>query len=157
MKLIPDEKKVMERMAPGALCLDGFLGHDRRTLHEIIEADTNTVARLGTTHEAVADKLGEVVRAAMAGLGRPVEIDGGRMTAVFHDGMGHIPSPWADGVVAPKGEIELTVRDTGRVLRFSPLSVLLIRMHGFYEGHGSRYRLDPGELAELFGLAGEGE
>ncbi len=39
MKTSPEERRIVERMAPGALCRDGFLGDDLRPVREILEAD----------------------------------------------------------------------------------------------------------------------
>ena len=50
MKHTPDMQRVIERMKPGVLSLHGFLGADRRSLEEILDADASTVAGLGTTH-----------------------------------------------------------------------------------------------------------
>jgi len=92
----------------------------------------------------------------VAGLGRPVRI-GEHLTAVHREAMGRIPSPWPGEGVFPKGDVELTDRRTGRVLRFTPLSIRLIATHGFYEGRGSRYRLEPAELADALGIQPTGE
>jgi len=147
MKLSPDEIRITERMAPGALCRDGLLGTDRRPLREILEADRSVVAGLDATHEAIAEKLSHVYGQARDAFGNPVDIGDG-MTAVFHEAMGRIPCPWGDGSF-PKGVVELTAPD-GAVHTFTALSVHLIAAHGFYQGHGSPFRLEPALLARLF-------
>jgi len=150
MKQTPDLRRVIERMAPGVLCRDGFLGTDPRPLEEILDADRSAVAALGTTHEALAERLQTVYDQARAALGRPVEIRPG-LTAVFHEAMGRIPGPWPGDGVFPKGDVEVTDADTGRTLRFTALSIALIRAHGFYQGAGSPYRLAPDLVAEVLG------
>lgn len=152
MKLPPDEQKVMRRMAPGVLCRAGFLGRDRRPLGEILDADRSTVERLGATHEQLADFLRRACEAAMAGLGREVALGGGRLRAVYREAMGYIPSPWSDGRRFAKGEIELTDPASGRRLIVTPLSVHMIGRYGFYQGRGSRYRIEPEEVFRLFEL-----
>lgn len=152
MKPLPEEREVLQRMAPGVLCREGFLGPDRRGLQEILDSDRAEVERLGTTHEQIARRLGEVCEAAMAALGGEVPVAGGRLRAVFHEAMGYIPSPWGEGLTFPKGEVELSDPRTGRKLRFTPLSVHLIARHGFYQGRGSRYRVEPAEVARMFRL-----
>lgn len=153
MKQSPHQRKVSERMAPGVLCREGFLGRDRRPLGEILDADNSTVVGLGLRHEQIAGRLREVLDAAVAGLGRRVDLSEG-LTAVFHEGMGRIPSPWPGEGTFRKGEVELTNAATGRTVRFTPLSVHLIARHGFYQGRGSRYRLEPQDVASMLGLAG---
>jgi hypothetical protein len=138
-------------MAPGVLCRDGFLGTDRRPLREILEADEHAVAGLGTTHEAIAAKLQGIYDRARAGLGTSVDVGEG-LTAVYREAMGRIPCPWGDGSF-PKGVVELTA-DDGETVPFTALSVHLISAHGFYQGRGSPFRLEPVVVADLFALAG---
>ncbi len=147
MKRTPEFQRIVERMAPGVLCRDGFLGTDPRPLEEILEADRSAVVGLGASHEALAGRLQDIYDRTRAELGRPLDLGGG-LTAVFREGMGRIPSPWpGDGIFA-KGDVELTTPD-GATLRFTALSIHLIRAHGFYQGRGAPYRLEPTQLAEL--------
>jgi hypothetical protein len=152
MKELPEEQRIRQRMAPGVLCREGFLGSDRRPLQEILDTDRAAVERLGTTHEEIARRLGEACQAAMAALGLEVPVAGGRLRAVFHEAMGRIPSPWGDGARFPKGEVELIDPQTGQQLVFTPLSVHMIGRYGFYQGRGSRYRLEPGDVVRIFRL-----
>ena len=148
MKHAPDLQRVLDRMAPGVLSRDGFLGDDPRRIEEVLDADNSAVVGLGATHEALAAKLGEIFEKARAGLGTAVPI-GGRHVAVHHEAMGRIPCPWGRCGVFPKGEVELTEAATGDALRFTALSVHLVAAHGFYQGRGSRYRLEPAAVARL--------
>jgi hypothetical protein len=149
MKISPEDQRIMDRMVPGVLSREGFLGADTRPLSEIIDTDRSAVEALGVTHEQIAGKLRSVLEAAIGGMGRAVEVSD-HLTAVWREAMGKIPSPWADGVF-PKGEVELTDRRTGEKLLFTPLSVHLIARHGFYQGRGSRYRIDPATISRIFG------
>lgn len=151
MKKTPYDQRVLQRMAPGALCGDGFLGDDPRDLADILAADDAAVAAAGATHERIAAGLGGWLGRAIAELGRPVQLTA-RVTAVWREGMGRIPSPWPGEGVFPKGELELTDGSIGLTMRLTHLSVHLIAEHGFYQGRGSRYRLEPADLAELLGL-----
>jgi len=151
MKLSPEDRIITERLAAGVLCRDGFLGDDRRPLPEILEADLATVEALELTHEQIADRLGQALRDAMARYGTPADAGGG-LEAVYVEAMGRIPCPFGCGTVAAKGQVELTRTATGRRICFTPLSVHLIEAHGFYQGRGSRFRLDPRDAAEILGL-----
>ena len=151
MKQDPQTRRIAERMAPGVLSKDGFLGTDPRRLEEIIETDRSTVVGLATTHEELAERLREAFEAARARLGTPVQVASG-LTAVYWEAMGRIPCPWGGCGTFPKGEVELINAATGRRILFTALSVHLIARHGFYQGRGSRYRLDPATIAGLFGI-----
>ena len=150
MKLSPEDKKLTELMQPGILCRDGFLGTDNRPIGEIIDTDRSSVLGLGVTHQQIAQRLAEILKTAMASLGAPVEVGQG-LTAVYRGSRGKIPSPWGDGHF-DKGEVEITVEKTRQQLLFTPLSVHLISEHGFYQGRGNRYRLEPAELVSLLGI-----
>jgi len=155
MKQSPAYRRVAERMAPGVLCRDGFLAPDRRRLEEILETDNSAVVGLGTTHQAIAARLQAVYDQARAGLGRHVEVGEGR-SALWREAMGRIPCPWGGCGTFAKGEVELTNAATGETLRFTALGIHLVEAHGFYQGRGSRYRLEPAALARALGLPEEG-
>jgi len=151
MKPPANERELMERMAPGALCQAGCLGSDVRGLGEIIEADSAALARQGVDGGELGRRLEGILRAAEAGLGRPVQVAEG-LTAVHREAMGRIACPWRGCGVFPKGQVELDDARTGRRFLLTPLSVHMILCHGFYQGRGSPYRLEPLELAEALGL-----
>ncbi|MFP4105518.1 MAG: hypothetical protein ACLFVU_05430 [Phycisphaerae bacterium] len=153
MKFSPNDRKITERMAPGALCRDGFLGDDPRPYWEIIDHDRSTVENLGTSCGDIAEKLGKILKEAMVAYGTPVKV-GEDLVAAYRESMGRIPSPFGGGVF-PKGEIELTDTRTDRTVVFTPLTVQLIGEHCFFQGKGSRYRLEPETLAKMLDLGEE--
>jgi hypothetical protein len=136
-------------MAPGELCSEGFLGTDRRSVGDIIEADRATLDALGVSSEAIAARLRDAFDKARAQLGARVVLDA-RLSAVYHDAIGRIECPWPGCGAFEKGEIEVADSQSGNVLHFTPLNVHLVAAHGFCEGKGSRYRLEPGELFKFF-------
>jgi hypothetical protein len=140
-------QRIIERMKPGVLSLHGFLGTDRRALEQIIDADSSTVAGLDTTHTELAGVLLNMLEKAAAGLGTRVAV-AEHLEADYCEVMGRIPCPWGDGSFQ-KGEVTLIDTETGATLYFSPLSVHMIAHHGFYDGHGSRYRVDPAVIHGL--------
>ena len=153
MKLTPQERHLVARMAPGVLCAEGFLGTDSRPLADILAADDRAVESLGLTHAQIAAALAEVIRTAQEALGTTAKISR-HLSAVSEDAMGPIPCPWGGCGVFAKGHVELTDSRTGRTLLVTPLSVHLIERHGFYQGRGGRYRLEPAELARMLDISG---
>ena len=67
--------------------------------------------------------------------------------------MGRIPCPFGDGSFQ-KGEITLTHTPTGETLHFTPLTVHLIAVHGFYEGRSSPYRIEPANIHCILRMRG---
>ena len=150
MKQDPTIQRIAERMAPGILCRDGFLGSDARPLEEIVDTDRSTVEGLGTSHQQLAQALQDIFARARAGLGTTVQITG-RLRAVYRETMGRIPCPWGRCGTFPKGEVELIDTDTAESIRFTMLSIHMIAEHGFYQGKGSPYRIDPATIQRLLG------
>lgn len=134
-------------MAPGVLSRAGFLGTDTRGLAEIIAADRAELADADLTCEQLAERLEELLAAAMAAMGAGVAV--GDWTAAYHEAMGKIPCPWGGCGLFPKGEVEMVGPSGGETVRFTPLSVHMIARHGFLQGRGSRYRLSPAVLARI--------
>ncbi len=151
MKESPDEKRIRGRMTPGVLSHEGFLGADPRRVSEIIEADAAAAERLGTSLAELAARLEAILDAAVAALGTPAPV-GDRLTATWHEAMGRIPCPFGRCGTFPKGEIEVADLTSGQTLRFTPLSVHLIAEHGFCQGRGSPYRLEPETWSRTLGI-----
>jgi hypothetical protein len=137
-------------MQPGVFSRDGFLGEDDRPLAEIIATDGSRVESMGTSHESIAGALRGAVDAAMRAGGAPVDV-GPNLRAEAHEALGRIPSPFGDGMHR-KGEVRITDSRTGRTLTVTPLSVHMIAAQGFYGGRGSRFRVEPEVVCEMFAL-----
>jgi hypothetical protein len=141
-------QQIDDSMRAGALSLDGFLGSDTRTWDAICRQDHDAVLAAGTTHRDIAAALQRILDRVAGAYGTPIDITP-TLRATFHESMGRIACPLGCGVY-PKGEVEL-VCVTGQQWRFTPLSVHLISEHGFYQGHGSPYRIEPAEIVEVLG------
>ncbi len=150
MRQRPDLERVEERMRPGELTLHGFLGMDDRALADVLEADERAVRALGRTHAQFAERLAELTDAGRDILEREREVEG-RYKVKVRDDRGRLPCPFGDGLFA-KGDTVLRDPRTGTRLRWNALTVHLVRIHGFYGGRGSDYRLEPATLAEVLDL-----
>ena len=155
MTTSPADAALLKRLAPGALCREGFLAGHAGTLADLLTADAAAVRHLGLTHEAIAARLEEPLAAAMAACGAPVPV-GPHLTATCREAMGRIACPWPGCGVFPKGEVELLDSRTGRRALLTPLSVHLVARHGFYQGPAGRYRLEPTGIADMLDMCGEG-
>src|SRR5262245_48823585 len=69
---VPDEE-VESRMRPGRFSQGGFLGPHER-LADVLRRDSQAVAALGLTCEALAAPLEALLEAARAAAGRPVQV-----------------------------------------------------------------------------------
>lgn len=152
MKQSPQEQSALARLQASKFSGEGFLGTDPRALEEIIAADRATLARRGVAIEQVVEALTGAFERGRAALGAPVEVAPG-VTAVHHESMGRIPSPFRGDGVFEKGEVVLTRAGTDATLVLTALGLALIARHAFFQGRGGRYRLEPEQLIAWFGLA----
>lgn len=154
MKQTVQMKEVQERMKAGAMTRDGFLGDDTRSLEEILLADDAEVKRLGITHEAIADRLEELKEKGMKGLGDPVTVKDTWEVRV-ETYRAKLTCPFGESGLHRKTWVEVIHLDTGETFVYTDLSIHLIREHGFYQGDGAAFRLDPALLGAVLELESE--
>jgi len=155
MKLPPDMQKLEQMLRSSKLVAGGFLGTDTRPLPEIIEVDTAVVTKSGYTLAELAERMNEITQQASSRQGMAVVISD-NLEAVVDDSRGRLVSPWPGEDTFLKRSTTITRKDTGARLRWSDLSIHLIQAHGFFQGTGSPYRLDPKELIEaIFPVEGK--
>jgi len=147
MKADPSESRVRDRMRPGVLSRDGFLGSDPRNIGDIVAEDMAELEGMGVTREEIADLFERIHRAVDQSPETPVRLCGGRIIAEATEVMGRIPCPFACGFRAHKAVI--TVRTGDRVLRITPIGIHLIGRHGFFQGRGAPFRIEPRDAAAL--------
>lgn len=154
MKESPQMKAIEAQMQPGVITLHGFLGNDSRSLTEILEDDTAEVRRLGTDHARIAERMRYFRDAGEEGLGEFISIDD-HFEVKVESVRGKIPSPF--GGPGLYGKTNITLRNTrlNRTLIYTDISIHLIGSHGFYEGKGSPFRLEPAELVEILEIPAE--
>jgi hypothetical protein len=150
MKQSRKDDLIQAQMRPGVITRDGLLGDDTRALRDIIEADEAAVNRLGLSHAVLAARMRELRAAGVRGLGDPVTLDGTfeiRVDAV----RGRLPCPFRHPGLYPNELMTVRNLKLGETVIFTRLNIHLIASHGFYEGLGSPYRLDPATLARVLG------
>lgn len=148
MKQTPQMRKIQDKMAPGVITRDGFLGEDRRNLVDILTTDDGTVRRLGYRHQDIAMRMVELRDAGMAGLAEFIDV-GERFEVRVDSVRGKLPCPFGDPGIFPKTNTTVRNKRLGREVTFTDLHIHLIGSHGFYEGLGSAFRLDPEELIAI--------
>ena len=147
MKNTTAEKEAYERMKPGAITAQGFLGDDGRALADIVEADQEAWRRAGADPDEAADFLERLKSLGQKGLGEPTSVDG-RWTVTVGDARGLLPCPFHDGAFH-KNSIEAVDGTNGARVVYSDLSIHLLRRHRFCQGLGSPFRLDPEVVASM--------
>lgn len=154
MKQSPQLTRIQEQMRPGVITLEGFLGTDERNLIDILIEDDGTVRRHGLTHAAIAERMQYFRDMGLDGLGEFISLD--EHFEVRVDSVrGVLPSPFGGPGMYQK--INTTVRNlaVGKEVTYTDLHIHFVRDHGFYEGKGSSFRLDPSLLIEVLELSGQ--
>ncbi|MCX7028758.1 MAG: hypothetical protein NTU62_01385 [Spirochaetes bacterium] len=152
MKQTVQMQKAQGQMTPGVITRDGFLGDDRRLLGDILLADDAAVKALDLDHETVAARLIELRDAGMAGLGEFIDV-APHFEVRVDSVRGRLPCPFGDPGIFPKTNVTVRNRKTGREATYTDLHIHLILAHGFYEGRGCPFRLEPKDLAEVLEIA----
>jgi hypothetical protein len=149
VKQTPELDRVQEKMKPGVLTLKGFLGYDDRKLADILKSDRELVNELNISVDELCNKLQDLADRGADLMEREVEVDG--FMIKVRDDRGKIPSPWGDGLFE-KGDVELRDPESDVKLKWNKLTLRLIKVHGFFGGKGSEYRIDPAIAKKLLNL-----
>lgn len=148
VKQSPHLDRVEETMH-GIGTLGTFMGSDLRKLYEILTDDHDVICSLGLTHDIVAARLEDITRKAKEALGDVIEIEN-RYEVKAEEARGSVPCPWQHPAgLFRKSRMELRDLRTGRKLLWTDLSIHMIRAHGFYQGRGSPYRLEPRDIKNV--------
>lgn len=143
MKQNPKEIPVLEDLRAGILARDGFLGTDTRPYPQIIEDDAALLAELGVTAQDLGQQLADLTKVGLEGMGEWVAVNG--FEVKVDEYMGKIGCPFRDHRAAKRNT---TLKNSkGEELVYTDLAVHLILKHGFFQGLGSKYRLDPAHVA----------
>ena len=145
MKESPDMQKLEAVLRSSKLVAGGFLGTDRRPIVEIIEADLGELERLGYTPERVAARMKLLTDLSKPRFGIFVKV-ATNLEVATDEHRGWIVCPWPHPGNLPKTDTIARRIDTGKQARWSTLSIHMIAAHGFFEGRGATFRLEPADL-----------
>ena len=148
MKKNPAMAKIYENMKPGVISLHGFLGVDKRDIEQIIEHDAAELERLEINADKIADGLERIKTRALKGLGDYIDLDAG-YSARADSIRGKLPCPFDHKGLYRKTVISLRGPAIDGELNFTDLGIHMIREHGFFQGKGSPFRLEPYKIREI--------
>jgi len=156
MKQTVQMRMIQEKMKPGVITRDGFLGAEKRNLIDILIEDDETVKRMNLTHQIIANRMIELRDAGMQGLGDFISVEP-HFEVRVDSVRGKLPCPFGDPGIFPKTNITVQNLKKNREILYTDLNIHLIYSHGFYEGKGSPFRLDPKDLVEILEVNPEEE
>ena len=150
MKMTPEMTEAQERMAPGVITAQGFLGHDTRNVAEIIAEDERYFALREITIERLVERMRELQEAGSAGLGETISV-GPYWEVRVNEARGVLPCPFSDGVYGKINTIVID-RQSKEEIVYSDLTIHLIEKHHFFQGVGSPFRHEPEKYARILHL-----
>ena len=151
MKQTIQLQQAQDRMRPGFITRDGFLGNDSRQLIEILTEDDAEVKKLGVTHQIIAQRMIELRDKGMRGLGEFINVEPHyeiRVDSV----RGKLPCPFGDPGIYPKTNTTVKNLKLDKEVTYTDLHIHMIYVHGFYEGKGSNFRLDPADIVNILDI-----
>ena len=150
----PLEAELYSHLGPSRFSALGFLGEDARDWEDILADDARTLERLGVSREQLVQELGEVYERALKAGGDPVAAGPGSVAECL-ECRGRIPSPFPGEGTFPKHQVRVFRERGAESLVITPLALHLIERHGFFQGVGSPFRIDPARAVKMLGLGGE--
>ena len=148
MKESPQTRKLEQMLRSSKLVAGGFMGTDSRSVAEIIDADTCELTKLGYTAEQITSRMQAITNTAKAGLGNWVRIDD-KCQAVVAEARGFTICPWPHSGHCAKRVTTVEQLDSNQAIHFSDLNIHMIAEHGFFEGKGSPFRIEPEKLVAV--------
>jgi hypothetical protein len=148
MKESPQTRNLEHILRSSKMAAGGFMGCDSRTVAEIIDADAFEVSKSGYTTQQLSTRMQEITDAATRGLGTWIEIDA-RHQAMVEEARGSIACPWPHLRRFVKRVTTVKHFDSGQTIRWTDLNIHLIAEHGFFEGRGSAFRVEPDKLVKV--------
>ena len=151
MKQTVQMKEIQEKMKPGVITRDGFLGTDTRNLLDILVEDDAAVKRMNLDHRIIANRMIELREAGMRGLGNFIRVEPHyeiRVDSV----RGKLPCPFGDPGIFQKTNTTVRNLEKNSEITYTNLNIHMIMAHGFYEGRGSSFRLEPEDLVRILDI-----
>jgi hypothetical protein len=154
MKQSPSEQALLRNLRPSTFSAQGFLGPDSRPIDEIISEDLRVLERHHVSQKTLVHALKRAYDLAQKALGADMAIGEG-VTAKYYESMGRVPSPFQGDGVFEKGEVKVKDAQSGHTIIITRLGIHLIEKHGFFQGKGSPYRMEPIAAMKIFRLGAQ--
>ncbi|HPY78117.1 MAG TPA: hypothetical protein PLQ45_09760, partial [Anaerohalosphaeraceae bacterium] len=148
MKQDPYSQRLEAFLHSDTISLGGFLAGDGRPLSEIIAGDLAVLDRLGYTAQEVASRMAAITELGLTGLGTTVVFEE-RLDVRVDDYQGRIICPFPHAASCLKRMTHVSCQGGGKTVFWSDLNIHLIEAHGFFEGRGAYFRLEPADLVRI--------
>lgn len=149
MKQSPRDKKLEAVLRSTQLVAGGFMGTDPRHPVEVIEQDLIAMEDLGVTTIQLAQRMRELTERAKPRLGTWIDSVSGKLRIKSEDFKGMLVCPWPHPGQFDKRITTVEHLETGRQIAWTDLNIHMIEEHGFFEGKGAFFRIEPKEIVRI--------
>jgi hypothetical protein len=149
MKQSPRDKKLEEVLRSTRLVAGGFMGTDPRHPVEVIEHDMLQMEHLGVTTHQLAERMRELTDLAKPRLGNWIEDASGKLRVKSEDYKGILVCPWPHPGTFDKRSTIVERLQTQMQVSWTDLNIHMIEEHGFFEGKGAFFRIEPVEIVNI--------
>ena len=149
MKQSPRDKKLEEVLRSTKLVAGGFMGTDKRHPIEVIEQDIIKLEDLGVTTIQLAHRMRELTKLAKPRLGTWIDSAFGKFRVKSEDYKGVLVCPWPHPGQFDKRITTVEHLETGKQITWTDLNIHMIEEHGFFEGKGAFFRIEPNEIIDI--------
>jgi hypothetical protein len=149
MKQSPRDKKLEEMLRSGRLVAGGFMGTDRRHPIEVIEQDVVELEHLGVSIHQLVRRMRELTDLAKPRLGAWINDVSGKLRVKSEDFKGTLVCPWPHPGHYDKRITTVKHLESGKQITWTDLNIHMIEDHGFFEGRGAFFRIEPAEIVSL--------
>lgn len=152
MKDPPGDKRLEDVLRSSTMVAGGFMGTDQRHPLEVIEDDRDQLAKMKVSTHALAHRMHELTELAIPRLGNWIDDPSGRLQVKTDDYYGSLVCPWPHPGSFQKRITTVKDKASGQTVSWTDLNIHMIETHGFFEGKGAFFRIEPAQIVRiLFG------
>jgi hypothetical protein len=149
MKQSPRDKKLEEVLRSTRLVAGGFMGADQRHPADVIEQDGAMLEKLGVTTLQLSYRMRELTDLARPRLGTWTTDPSGKFRVKSEDFKGTLVCPWPHPGFYEKRITTVEHLRTHQQISWTDLNIHMIEEHGFFEGKGAFFRVEPKEIVSI--------
>jgi len=149
MRQSPRDKKLEEVLRSTQLVAGGFMGSDPRHPIEVIEQDIIALEEAGMTTTRLSQRMKELTEIATPRLGNWIDCALGKLRVKSEDFKGALVCPWPHPGTFDKRITTVEHLETGQQATWTDLNIHMIAEHGFFEGKGAFFRIEPAEIVSI--------